>query len=204
MKRRLVGAAFAAAAVAALLGLGASSALADTVVTASYPVNGSTQIAATNSSLTLGPGTLSTSVDLTTDAVTSGTITLPPATGSFTELGIIPVTVTTAFSQVGQLTGTVNANTGAVTATSDVTLQITDLKVAGIDVPVGPSCQTAHPASITITSGTGFSVFSGGPVSGTYTIPKFQNCLLETPIINLVIPGPGNTISLTLGTPTFG
>jgi hypothetical protein len=204
MKRRLVGAAFAAAAVAALLGLGASSALADTVVTASYPVNGSTQIAATNSSLTLGPGTLSTSVDLTTDAVTSGTITLPPATGSFTELGIIPVTVTTAFSQVGQLTGTVNANTGAVTATSDVTLQITDLKVAGIDVPVGPSCQTAQPASITITSGTGFSVFSGGPVSGTYTIPKFQNCLLETPIINLVIPGPGNTISLTLGTPTFG
>lgn len=207
MKRRLAGAAFVFVAVAAALGLGVSSALADTVVNASYPINGTTHVAATNSDLTLGPGTLTAAADLTTDRITSGSLTLPDATGTFTELGFVPVTATVAFQQVGQVTGTINANTGAVTATADVTLRITDLKVAGIDVGVGPFCQTSQPASITIASGAGFSIFSGGPVSGTYTIPQFSNCGLlgiETPVINAVIPGPNNTITLTLGRATFG
>jgi hypothetical protein len=205
MKRRLAGAAFIVATAAAVIGLGASSALADTTVTASYPINGSTHIAATNSDLTLGPGTLSASVDLTTAQITSGSLTLPDATGTFTELGFIPVSATVAFQQVGQVTGTVSPANGAVTATADVSLRITDLKVAGVDVGVGPDCQTTQPASITVTSGTGFSILGGGPVSGTYMIPQFSNCGLfgaETPVINAVIPGAGNTISLTLGTPT--
>jgi hypothetical protein len=36
-------------------------------------------------------------------------------------------------------------------------------------------------------------------VSGTYTIPQFAHCGLVTPVLNLTITGPGNTISLTLG-----
>jgi hypothetical protein len=44
----------------------------------------------------------------------------------------------------------------------------------------------------------------GGVLNGTYTIPRFTHCLLATPLINLTIPGAGNTITLTLGTPTFG
>jgi hypothetical protein len=202
MKRRIVGIGFAAAAAVAAICLTAPSAFADTVISGSYPVSGTTSIAATNSSLTLGPGTLSATADLTTGTLT-GSITLPPATGSFTELGIVPVTVTTEFIQDGQTTGTINLDTGAISATSQITLKITNLKVAGLDVPVGPACQSAFPASITITSGSTFGILTGGPVSGTYTIPPFANCLLETPILNLVIPGPGNTLSLTLGTPTF-
>ncbi|MBO0825311.1 MAG: hypothetical protein J2P27_15895 [Actinobacteria bacterium] len=202
MKRRLAGAAFVLAAVAATLSLGVSSALADTVLTASYPINGTTHVAKTNSDLTLGPGTLTATADLTTNQITSGTLTLPSATGTFTELGFIPVTATVAFEQVGQVTGTIDRVTGAVTATADVTLQITDLKVAGVDVGVGPACQTVQPASITVTTGPGFNILAGGPASGTYTIPQFSKCGLlgiETPVINAVIPGPGNTISLTLG-----
>jgi hypothetical protein len=202
MKRRIAGIVFAAVAAAAVVGLAAPSAFADTTLTASYPVSGTTSIAATNSSLALGPGTLDATADLTTGTLT-GSISLPPATGSFTELGIVPVTVTTEFIQDGQTTGTINLDTGAISATSEITLKITSLQVAGLDVPVGPACQSAFPASITITSGSSFSILSGGPVSGTYTIPPFANCLLETPILNLVIPGPGNTLSLTLGTPTF-
>lgn len=207
MKRRLVGAAFVFAAVAAALSLGVSSALADAVVNASYPINGTTHVAKTNSDLTLGPGTLTAAADLTTDQITSGSLTLPDATGTFTELGFVPVTATVAFQQVGQVTGTIDAASGAVTATADVTLRITDLKVAGIDVGVGPFCQTTQPASITVATGTGFSIFSGGPASGTYTIPPFSSCGLlgiETPVINAVIPGTGNTINLTLGAATLG
>lgn len=47
-----------------------------------------------------------------------------------------------------------------------------------------------------------FSVITGGNLTGTYTIPKFQNCLLATPLINLTVPGSGNTITLTLGAAT--
>jgi hypothetical protein len=54
-----------------------------------------------------------------------------------------------------------------------------------------------------VSSGTVFTIGGGGPVSGTYTIPPFANCFLETLVINLTIPGPGNTISLTLGKPTL-
>jgi hypothetical protein len=202
MKKRVAGILFIAAAAATAIGLCATSAFADTTITAVYPVNGTTSIAATNSTLTLGPGTLDAVADITTGTLT-GSITLPPATGSFTELGLVPVTVTAEFVQDGQTTGTVDLATDSVTATSDITLQITDLKVAGIDIPVGPDCQSAYPAVITVSSGTGFTIGTGGPVSGTYTIPPFVNCLLETPIINLVIPGPGNTINLTLGQPTL-
>jgi hypothetical protein len=39
----------------------------------------------------------------------------------------------------------------------------------------------------------------GGSLSGTYTIPPFAHCELLTPVLNLTVPGPGNTITLTLG-----
>jgi hypothetical protein len=32
--------------------------------------------------------------------------------------------------------------------------------------------------------------------------PRFTHCLLDTALINLTLPGPGNTITLTLGAPT--
>jgi hypothetical protein len=38
----------------------------------------------------------------------------------------------------------------------------------------------------------------------SYTIPQFAGCGLATVLINLTIPGPGNTLTLTLGKPTFG
>lgn len=205
IRTRPAGVAFTFAVAATAIGLGASTASADTTITVSYPVTGSTTLEAPGATVSLGPGTLSATADLSTDTLT-GTLSLPPATGSFTELGIVPVTATTEFIQQGQTTGTI-ASTGAIQATSYVTIKITSLTVAGIPVPPGPHCQTITPAKITVTSGTGFNVLSGGPLSGTYSIPLFSNCGLlgvETPVINATLPGPGNTISLTLGAATAG
>ena len=187
------------AGVAAATVLTSGRALADTTLTVNYPINGSTFIEKTSSSVPLGPGTLTTTVDLTTGAITGGTIALPPATGSFKELGIVPVTATTEFIQSGPATGTINLSTGAIQATAQVTIQISSLIVAGLNVPVGSNCKTITPASIALSSTSGFSVLKGGTVTGTYTIPPFINCDLEAPLIDLTIPGPGNTISLTLG-----
>ena len=171
---------------------------AATKIKVKYPVTGSTTIEKLNATAALGPGTLKSTVNLST-GVLSATLTLPPATVSAEELGLVPVTATTVFINDGKTTGTVNLDTGAVTTTSHITLQITSLTVAGIPVPVGNACESAEPATVTVTSQPGFSIVNGGSLSGTYTIPPFANCLLETAVLNLTIPGPGNTIALTLG-----
>src|SRR5882757_4326013 len=171
---------------------------ADPTLNATYAVNGTTTIKSTNSTMALGPGTLTAALDVTTLAFTSN-LTLPAATGSFTELGFVPVTATTEFIQDGPITG--NDVNGGITATANIIIKLTKVTVAGIPVPVGNSCQTS-PAAISLASGTGFNVLLGGPVSGTFTIPDFANCGFSTGILNAVIPGAGNTIDLTLGKPT--
>lgn len=189
-----------AAGLMAIAGVLASggAASADTTLTLKYPVTGTTHLAVPNADVSLGPGHLVATADLNTDAITA-TLTLPEATGSFNELGLVPVTATVKFINNGPTTGTVDPNTGAVTTTSKITIRIVDLKVAGIDMPVGNSCQTVSPASVTVSSQPGFSIIKGGNLAGTYTIPPFANCGLETLLINLTLPGPGNTITLTLG-----
>jgi hypothetical protein len=193
----------AGAGLAAAPALASPTAAADTTVTVTYPVTGSTFIKAINSTVALGPGTLATTADLTTSTLT-GTLTLPPATGSFKELGLVPVTATTELVQDGPATGTVDFSTNTVQTTTQATLKVTSLKAAGIPIPVGSSCQTSTPATITVASQPGFNVLSGGTLAGTYTIPRFAHCGLATLLINLTLPGPGNTISLTLGAGTLG
>jgi hypothetical protein len=192
--------AVSAAGALAVVGVVASgtAASADTIVTIKYPVTGSTHLAVPNANLTLGPGHLVSTADLNTNTLTA-TLTLPPATGSFNELGLVPVTATAKLINDGPTTGTINPNTGAVTTTSNITMRITSLTVAGITTPVGNACQTATPVVVTVNSQPGFSILNGGSLAGTYTIPDFQNCGLSTLLINLTLPGSGNTITLTLG-----
>jgi len=175
----------------------AGSASADTIVNVHYALTGTTFIKKLNTTVNLGSGTLASTVDLTTGA-SSSTLTLPPATASVKEFGIIPVVATTEMIQNGPATGTVNVNTNTITSTASVTLKITNLTIAGIAAPVGGNCQTS-PFSVTLSSGPGFTVGGGGPVSGSFTIPAFRHCGLSTLLINLTIPGPGNTLNLTLG-----
>ena len=194
------GASMAGVAVLAAATLMASSAAAsaDTTLNATYPISGSTYVANPGATLPLGPGKLAASVDLTTGAITA-TLTLPNATGSFKEFGLVPVTATAQIINDGATTGTLNLSTGAVQTTSHITMRIASLSVAGINVPVGPACQTAIPVTVALSSQPGFNVLKGGTVAGSYNLPLFAHCLLATSLINLTLPGPNNTISLTLG-----
>ncbi len=176
----------------------AAPASAQTKVTVKYPVTGSTLLKKVDATAALGPGTLTSTVNLSTGAVTA-TLSLPPASVSFEELDLIPVTATTAFLSDGPTTGTVNLDTGAVTTTSHIILQVTSLSVAGLPIPVPNGCESASPATVTVNSLPGFSIVNGGSLSGTYTVPPFAHCGLLTPVLNLTIPGPGNTITLKLG-----
>jgi hypothetical protein len=196
-----------AAGLLALIGViasaGGASASTATGIKARYPVTGSTFIKAPDFTLPLGPGTLSATANLITGRLTA-TLKLPDATGTFKQFGIIPVTATTRFINAAPTSGKINLSTGAIHSTSHITLQLVDLKVAGLDIPVGPSCETSTPAVISVASQPGFSIVKGGNLAGSYTIPQFANCGLATVLINLTIPGSGNTLTLTLGKPTFG
>jgi hypothetical protein len=50
---------------------------------------------------------------------------------------------------------------------------------------------------------TKFNVLAGGTLTGTYTIGNFAHCGLTTGLVNLLVPGSGNTVSLTLAAPTI-
>jgi hypothetical protein len=191
------------AAATLALTAGPASASPKAKVHATYKVTGSTFLKGPNSSLALGPGTLAATLNPKNGKLTA-TLTMPPATGSFKEGGVIPVTATAAFINDGNTTGTLNLNTGAVTTTSNITLQLTSLVVAGIPIAVGHSCETAQPVVIQLTSQKGFNILKGGKVAGEYTIGNFHHCGLATLLINLTIPASGNTISLKLGKAKIG
>jgi hypothetical protein len=197
----------ALAAGASLLALGAvaatgGTASADTVFNVHYALTGTTFIKKLNTTVNLGSGTLAATVDLTT-GTTSSTLTFPPATASVKEFGIIPVTATEVLVQNAPATGTANLTTNTLTSTANVSLQITHLTIFGVSIPVGSSCETS-PFNIAVASQSGFTVFGGGPVSGSYTIPAFHHCGLNTFLLNLTIPGSGNTLNLTLGQLVIG
>ncbi len=199
-RKAAIRAGIAAAAGLGLIGGTAGSAHA-APVRLDYPLSGSTFIEGTASSLALGPGVLEANADIRGGTLTANT-KLPAAHGSFTMLGLIPVTVTTEFIETEPTVGTIDLKTGAIKSTTKLTLRLKDLKIAGIPTLVGRSCQTEVPAELALASEPGFNALLGGTLSGTYTIPKFEHCLLATPIINLIIPGEGNTVSLTLGRPS--
>ena len=174
---------------------------ADSTISATYPVTGTTTIKKLNTSVALGPGSLAVVLD-TTQSTLTATLSLPAATVSTTVLGI-PVTATTNFIQDGQATGTADLSTNTVSTTANETLQITSLKVGVLSIPVGNNCETVKPASITVNSQSGFNVLFGGNLAGTYTIPAFAHCGIATLLLNLTIPGAGNPITLTLGGATL-
>jgi len=195
---RMAAAVVAVLAAAAMLAATAIPASASTKLHARYKVTGSTYIKAPNFTLSLGPGKLSSTVSLKTGKLTA-TLALPDATGSFTQLGSIPVTATTQFINDGPSTGRVNTKTGAVRTKSKITLRIVSLTVAGLPLSVGNSCQTKKAVVVRLASQPGFSVLAGGNLAGSYTIGDFTHCHLWTFLINTTIPGAGNTITLKLG-----
>jgi hypothetical protein len=181
----------------ATIGIAATAgpASADSVINVHYAVTGTVYLAKLSTTVSLGSGNLAVTDDLTTGAVSSE-LTLPPSTVSTKVLGFIPVTATAEMTQNGPATGTVSGNN--ITSTASVSMKLTSLSVAGLNIPVGGNCGT-DPFTVSLSSGAGFTISGGGPLSGTFTLPPFHHCGLETFLLNLTIPGGGNTFNVTLG-----
>ena len=176
----------------ALVGAGTASAAA---INVTYDVTGTTHIKKTDSDIALGPGALKSSLDLSTAVLTSD-LTLPTAHSKFDALGFLPTSADIDFLPDGPAVGTVSAT--QITATAKVTIRVHNVWSGGIPVIVGSNCKTEVPATISLVSQPGFTVLGGGDLAGNYTMPDLDNCLLVTGLLNALIAGPDNDITLHL------
>ncbi|WP_456695996.1 hypothetical protein [Aeromicrobium sp. P5_D10] len=191
----------------AVASIGAAAAMVLTVAPAhavpinvDYDANGTTVTAGTGSSITLGPAVLHSSVE--SDGSFVGNMVLPGTRTEFKLLGFIPVTANVAFEPTkpttGQLTRVGRQRTLA--SSSSYYVRLTNIKASIFPLFGGPFCRTVNPVVIDANTPSGefFDIASGGRLTGTYSIGNFQNCGLNTGLINSIIPGSGNTIELNL------
>ena len=95
------------------------------------------------------------------------------------------------------------------TGTTFLSLHVSQVAVNGVPLPVGPNCGTAQPM-LTVLTGhgtnvpvTGYTLPTGGPLTGEVMIPSFVNCGVGEnldPLLNASIAGPANFQLITQGT----
>lgn len=180
----------------------AAPASADTIIPINWNVNATTHIKSLNMDVVVPQGTFNGAFDLT-DGSLSGNLALPPASKSIELFGMPIASTTFAMTQNGPITGHVDLATMTATVNTSFNFAITKATLSFLPWLnlVGSSCRGSAPINVTLSgpvSLTGTSSFSA-----TYTLPKLTGCgFLLTPILNLIIPGPGNTFTASFGPAT--
>lgn len=188
--------------VAAALTVGIAStvqapAQADPFMPIDWKVDATTTMKSLKQTVVVPTGSFKGQVDLETMAL-SGDMKLPQATKRL-DIGALPVAnVTFAMEQAAPVTGQVDL--ASMTATTTAKFNVRLVSVRPVLTPwvnlVGNNCRTATP--VTTTLGGPLNLVDKTTFSGTYALPKFTGCgLFVTPMINAIVPGPGNTFSAT-------
>ncbi|TNC52276.1 hypothetical protein [Mumia zhuanghuii] len=191
----------------AALGAGAALALtpvaahADTTLGLEHDAVGTSYIKSTGSTIGVGPTTLSTNLNVDNGSFT-GHMPLPGTRTKFEVIGFIPVEADVAFVEAAPIQGQislVDQNT-PVTSTASYYIKLSNIKIVGLPTFTGPHCRTKNPVTIPANTPAGgnFNLLEGGTLKGTFTIGDFQNCGLNTWLINLLVPGSGNTIDINV------
>ena len=173
---------------------------ADPTLPISWNVNASTHLKSLNLDVVVPPGTFNGSIDLVTGALT-GNLVLPPASKTISLFGLPLASTTFAMSENGPITGHVDLSTFQVTVNASFNFAISSASLSVLPWLnlVGRNCKGTSPIGVTMSgpvSLTGASTFTS-----TYTLPKLGGCGLLTPILNLIVPGPGNTFTATFAPP---
>ncbi|MFI5430091.1 hypothetical protein [Aeromicrobium sp. UC242_57] len=197
---------------AAVLGAGAMIALVPAAAHAvtigvDYDVTGTSLIASTDSTINLGPATLSTDIDANTGNFT-GSMPLPGTTTRFEVIGLIPVTAKVDFVEAAPVTGHIKlfGLDASIESTASYYIKLSNIKIVGFPTFTGSHCRTKVPVSIPANTpaGENFHLTQGGNLEGEYTIGDFEHCGLNTWLINLLVPGSGNTVDLQVTNGVIG
>ncbi|MCG8919959.1 hypothetical protein L6E12_29730 [Actinokineospora sp. PR83] len=141
----------------------------------------------------LGAGTLNLDLPGTGTAAT-GKLFLPnTGTAPLRLLGFIPATASVSVTPSGPVLLTVDGD--ALTGTVEAAVTVADLAVLGMPlIKANPDCRST--TTLTLTSGAGFTLAGGGPVTGTYDLPAFTGCGNHTGLVDALFAGVGNTLAL--------
>lgn len=173
----------------------------------SYDATGSSHINSTESDLWIKPTTLSIGVE-SADGNFVGHMPLHEADTKFHVLGLLPIKATVSFEEAAPVTGHLGFDGTAVTVQSQASyyIKLSDVLVAGLPAFAGNYCKTKVPVVIPANTppGEAFDLTNGGHLVGEYTIGAFENCGLNTPLINLLVPGSGNTVELSVSNGHLG
>jgi hypothetical protein len=188
-------------ALVAIAGAGLSApAQADPVIDLNWAnVTGQTVVKKPNVTITVPQSTFNAKLDLGTGAL-AGDMKIPDLTMKMKLAGHIPVTSIVRMVPVGQTTANVNLAGNKIVSKTTFTLQV--IRVSSDWVPqlnlVPAGCTTSKPSVATLENTTPIDIFKGTTLAGTYEIPSFKSCGLLTPVLSLLMSGPGNTMTLTL------
>jgi hypothetical protein len=139
----------------------------------------------------------------------------PPAKATLLSFGFMPTSATMQLTGIGTINvvtvGPLTACTGPsckptlTTISARLSLRIYNVLVNGVPLNVGPNCHTS-PFDLVLTGSSQskppYEFSTGGPLTGTVTIPAFSNCGVGEnldPVFNAAISGPGNFTRLTQG-----
>lgn len=129
--------------------------------------------------------------------------TYPKAPGSFYLFGFMPATGTMQLTQIAPADVDIwfQGTAGLATAKLQLSVQLIDAYVNGVQIPIGDNCRSATPISAVLTATPAtYSITNGGVLTGTVTIPPFSGCGEEEdldPLLTQLISGPNNFVKMT-------
>ena len=141
-------------------------------------------------------GSLALSADLDSGLFT-GDLAFSPSAISRRVLGASLFSATVQVAPESPVIGVIDQE-GRVFAAVTVDAVITAAQAAGRRLISGGSCRTSDHAVVPMRSKPGFELEHGGRLVGSYRRPPFTGCGWITPIVNLLVAGPGNAVVIDL------
>jgi hypothetical protein len=133
----------------------------------------------------------------------------PPATATFLDFGFMPVTARLQLTEIGTI-NVYGVGTGFTLSTNTswalMELSISDVRVNGKPLNVGPDCDTSKPLLVGLTGFANgvhpYSLAGGGPLTGYVTVPPFTHCGVTEDLDQLItgtVSGNDNYSEFTQG-----
>ncbi|MDQ7805111.1 hypothetical protein Q5425_15300 [Amycolatopsis sp. A133] len=113
----------------------------------------------------------------------------------FKVFGVVPGSADLQFTPDGPQTGELGG--GGFAAHSTFALTLPQVTLFGLPV-ADAACRASAPIPVDLRTGSGFTLATGGPVAGTYTIPPLTGCGAFTAYLSSLVQGGGNTFALML------
>jgi uncharacterized protein DUF6801 len=129
-------------------------------------------------------------------ACIDGSVTVPDAPGYFVMFNFAPVTAIA--HTMPHAKSRTKIRTGYLTSRTEAQIRLSDVKVNGVPLDVGPNCHTTDLAVIRL-AGPYQGFTSSGTVAGIVDLPAFSGCAHDTdvvnPLFNGLVAGDGNPIT---------